>query len=341
MPEKLDRNTVRNDDVPMSDSVGDKVDLYEVDSEQSHAPEEHRKHIDLVAEEPTRDYSQPQGNALLQVGVVFVIGAVAANVFGFRASRWAVGKDLHRAWERSSARRDAMQQDGRQADSKLRAKMPESDRSSSFRRPRGRLSNHMFNEFIYEANSYFRDKARMQEGPQVASRSGGSGGSARFKVESDNFDERFRNFRQQGRNSGASSSQFSSDDYADLAELLRAAHKAQTRVKVGNRCQHETDSGAETRENIFGTNIGNGQGSYTHSRTSSKQKPMNVANSSLNTAYRCLGLREGASKDEVKVAYRQLAIKFHPDTSSGLDAAHAASRFREITAAYRQLKDKS
>jgi len=46
--------------------------------------------------------------------------------------------------------------------------------------------------------------------------------------------------------------------------------------------------------------------------------------------YRILGLQPGASEDEVKRAYRQLAKKYHPDMNPG--DAHAAKMMNEMTA---------
>lgn len=53
--------------------------------------------------------------------------------------------------------------------------------------------------------------------------------------------------------------------------------------------------------------------------------------------YRVLGLEPGASEDEVKRAYRQLAKKYHPDMNPG--DAHAAKMMNDINAAYDQIKN--
>ena len=51
--------------------------------------------------------------------------------------------------------------------------------------------------------------------------------------------------------------------------------------------------------------------------------------------YRTLGLRTGASFDEVKAAYRKLARKYHPDVNP--DDQRAKDRFIKVTKAYEAL----
>ncbi len=53
--------------------------------------------------------------------------------------------------------------------------------------------------------------------------------------------------------------------------------------------------------------------------------------------YQALGLRRGASEQEIKRAYRKLARKHHPDVNPGNKAAEA--KFKEITEAYEVLSD--
>jgi curved DNA-binding protein len=53
--------------------------------------------------------------------------------------------------------------------------------------------------------------------------------------------------------------------------------------------------------------------------------------------YEVLGLKKGAGADEIKKAYRKLAVKYHPDKNPGDKAAE--ERFKEINEAYAVLSD--
>ena len=54
--------------------------------------------------------------------------------------------------------------------------------------------------------------------------------------------------------------------------------------------------------------------------------------------YKILGLKETASKDDIKKAYRKLAVKYHPDKNKG---SHSTKKFQKISEAYHALSDKS
>ena len=53
--------------------------------------------------------------------------------------------------------------------------------------------------------------------------------------------------------------------------------------------------------------------------------------------YEVLGLQKGVSDDEIKRAFRKLAVKYHPDRNQG--NAEAEEKFKEINEAYQILSD--
>jgi len=53
--------------------------------------------------------------------------------------------------------------------------------------------------------------------------------------------------------------------------------------------------------------------------------------------YKILGVSKSASTEEIKRAYRKLALKYHPDRGGGKEAEE---RFKEVNEAYQVLSDK-
>ena len=53
--------------------------------------------------------------------------------------------------------------------------------------------------------------------------------------------------------------------------------------------------------------------------------------------YEVLGLKKGASDDEIKKAFRKMAMKYHPDKNPGDKSAE--EKFKEINEAYAVLSD--
>ncbi|XP_030574326.1 dnaJ (Hsp40) homolog, subfamily C, member 5 gamma b isoform X1 [Archocentrus centrarchus] len=64
------------------------------------------------------------------------------------------------------------------------------------------------------------------------------------------------------------------------------------------------------------------------------QRKMSRAGESL---YKVLGMEKGASPDEIKKAYRKLALRHHPDKNP--DNPEAAEKFKEINNAHSILSD--
>ncbi|WP_293999283.1 molecular chaperone DnaJ [Sphaerotilus sp.] len=55
--------------------------------------------------------------------------------------------------------------------------------------------------------------------------------------------------------------------------------------------------------------------------------------------YEVLGIAKNANEDEIKKAYRKMAMKHHPDRNQGEDAKAAEEKFKEAKEAYEMLSD--
>jgi DnaJ like chaperone protein len=58
-----------------------------------------------------------------------------------------------------------------------------------------------------------------------------------------------------------------------------------------------------------------------------------------NSPYYALGIEEGATIEEVKIAYRKMVLKYHPDKrEAGISEEDASIKFREIKRAFELIK---
>lgn len=57
----------------------------------------------------------------------------------------------------------------------------------------------------------------------------------------------------------------------------------------------------------------------------------------MKSYYKILGVPEYAPPDEIKKAYKQLVLKYHPDRNS---APEAVKKFEEVDEAYKTLSDR-
>src|SRR5579871_5174709 len=61
-----------------------------------------------------------------------------------------------------------------------------------------------------------------------------------------------------------------------------------------------------------------------------------MSNASSRDFYEVLGVQKGASKEDIKAAYRKLALQYHPDRNKD---PGAEEKFKEISEAYAVLSD--
>jgi DnaJ like chaperone protein len=97
-----------------------------------------------------------------------------------------------------------------------------------------------------------------------------------------------------------------------------------------------------TQQQSRGHSSGSGQGGQ-NERGAYSRRPATAVNS-LGQAYAVLGVNRDASPDEIKLAYRRLIGRHHPDKLaakgvSPAELARATEKTRELTAAYERIRE--
>ncbi|MBQ0160771.1 MAG: TerB family tellurite resistance protein [Bacteroidales bacterium] len=85
----------------------------------------------------------------------------------------------------------------------------------------------------------------------------------------------------------------------------------------------------------------NSYNNYSYSGYSRNSSYSHASSQSASDPYKVLGIEHSATDDEVKKAYRRMAMKYHPDKVEGMGEEvkkNAESQFRNINEAYEQIK---
>lgn len=78
---------------------------------------------------------------------------------------------------------------------------------------------------------------------------------------------------------------------------------------------------------------------HTSLRFASSSSAPSAAHAASRSHYRCLGIDTDATPQEVKAAYRQLALRYHPDVAADEHRAQSEFLFRRVSEAYEVLSD--
>lgn len=306
---------------------------------------------------------------VMMFGTLVVIGAVAANVVGFRHSRFAVGKDVHRAWqnyERSSRRRQyeaaaqrvererQRQQQNRYQQQQRAQWQAEAERMRQEEQQRREQAARVQQQTNADrsARETTRNQYRVWEQQHTSTSSNGRRRTTRttfedVRVEMDpNLFEAL--FGRQGDSSRQRNQRTPFGMPEDvLEELLRAAQQQQQHFQ-----QHQQQRNRNAQSDFefdafkFWQHMNN-SGAFHQGEpgADSRFAGMGGRNSpfgkvGLSRYYSVLGLKEGATDAEIKTAYRKEAMKWHPDRYRGNNKAEADRKFREVTEAYNALTGK-
>lgn len=319
------------------------------------------------------------GPSYMMLGTLAVIGAMAANVLGFRRSRWAVGKDVHRAWENyehaarrraaaeaaeSSAARAQMRPEENpfrkareafeRAESEAQEQFQQAVRQAHAQRDRSARESTREKHEAWERSfrgadgTTYRTSGRIEFDERafekvMGGRSGGqSGGRSGGRSGGSSDDTREPNGNE-NRNENQSRSQnpFGMPDEV-LEEILKTAR---AQAEEMQRNMQEGRGGSEKGDFGFWQRMNDSQEfrtgfGDTNDEQSSRSGAGIFERWGMARFYSVLGLENGASDAQVKAAYRKEVMKWHPDRYRGNDKEEAERKFREVTDAYNALTGK-
>lgn len=343
--------------------------------EPSYDPERLRRTQKREEEQQLEEESRHSMN-LMGLGTIFVIGAVSANVFMFQRSRWVVGKDIHRAWQRRQSYNNARRRHSSSSSATTGAR--ESGFAQAAREAAAkaaRAAAHAAAQRAYRAAAEATAEAARQQQQRYSQKSegrwetwGNTGSSGktwhrtgRVEFDASDIDELLRAMRGErkegGRNAGGGRTPPNVEDLLD--ELFKSmgsgAGNSHSRASSGGgafnmdqmfeemmrAARQSSERGSRVRqdERIWEEFMGRGGGNpfNTGNPFGDSQGVYTRGDFGNSRHYRTLGLEPGADTDAVKRAYRQLVMKWHPDRYQGTDKEGASRRFREITQAYEAL----
>lgn len=269
----------------------------------------------------------------LQIGTFIIIGAVATNVIGFRYSRWAVGKEIHRAWER----RQHNTSRGHSTSSRTHASRAESMRREQARQraaqeeARNTERAQAYTK-AHEQDRRAREEARAQYEGWERRFGGRFWQQTNFKM---NIDPKILEEILKAQRGMGANNPFSMHAKV-IEEMMKMAQQAQRDSRrSGRRMEEDFDPFRfwEQMNNAnwsgFDQNIGTGG--------SQRMGKGMFDRAYLERHYTTLGVNSKASEREVKEAYRKQVMKWHPDRYRGNRPDEAAKKFREVTEAYNAL----
>lgn len=305
---------------------------------------------------------------LMGLGTLFVVGAISANVFTFQRSRWAVGKEIHRAWQRRQAYN--AEQEARASASKAAS----NSRTGGVGNGNGSSAGgggfaHAAREAAARAaqaaaraaaEQAFKAASKAAEDATKRSRNRGH-----WQTYSRSWSNDGTGWRETKGGDGGGQQAF---DAADLDELLRQMRGERPRGGRKNGGHRDVDGLFEEMMRGFGgggTQRRRGGNINMDAMFEEMLRAARQASEAQNSGglgggnfweqsdygpgvhtrgsfgnerhYNTLGLENGADRNKVKAAYRKLVMKYHPDRYSGNDKESASNKFREITQAYEAL----